>query len=288
MGGSGGGGRRWSRRWEIWSLRAASTSVAVTPRSQPGSGRGRSSACVGAAAGDGPVDGGDMQLAGSVSGNGGAVIRGGDRQRRRRRYGHDRAGVVILGHADRRPRAGAVRLDGGASGGAGVAGGGGHLFFTTSDGDLTMAGKLSLRGGDAPRSGRYRWPRRRGRHLQRRELRRYRRAPADRHDGVIDASGGAGTIGGSARNDGDGGVASFPDEMEMHRRADQLRRHARHDPKLARRTTAGSSRAAAPPTATAATSPTTGSRPTETRSPPSGYIDNAATAAAVRATSRGE
>src|SRR5204862_352666 len=33
--------------------------------------------------------------------------------------------------------------------------------------------------------------------------------------GVIDASGGAGTIGGSARNDGGDGVASFPDEMEM-------------------------------------------------------------------------
>ena len=33
--------------------------------------------------------------------------------------------------------------------------------------------------------------------------------------GVIDASGGAGTIGGSGRNNGGGGVAAFPDEMEM-------------------------------------------------------------------------
>ena len=46
-----------------------------------------------------------------------------------------------------------MSLDGGASGGAGIAGGGGHLFFITSDGDLTVGGKLSLRGGDAPDAG---------------------------------------------------------------------------------------------------------------------------------------
>src|SRR5204862_44898 len=60
--------------------------------------------------------------------------------------------VSILGALTVAPGA-VVSLDGGASGGTGVAGGGGHVFLTTSDGDLTMAGKLSLRGGDAPDAG---------------------------------------------------------------------------------------------------------------------------------------
>ena len=110
---------------------------------------------------------------------------------------------------------GAVMLDGGASGGAGIAGGGGHLYFTTSDGDLTMRGTLSLRGGDARDPGgtgglggavdifsdhNYDGI---GGHL------------LIATTGVIDASGGAGTIGGSGRNNGGGGVAGFPDEMEL-------------------------------------------------------------------------
>ena len=179
---------------------------------QPGSG-GTFLGHVGAAAGDSPVDGGDVSLTGSVSGNGGAVIRGGDGN-------GGVAGMVtiqpvsILGSLTL--AAGAlVSLDGGASGGTGVAGGGGHLFFTTSDGDLTMAGKLSLRGGDAPDAG--------GTGGLGGAVDIFSDANFDGiggnllidKTGVIDASGGAGTIGGSARNDGNGGVASFPDEMEM-------------------------------------------------------------------------
>ena len=108
-----------------------------------------------------------------------------------------------------------MTLDGGASGGAGIAGGGGHLFFTTSDGDLTMGGKLSLRGGDAPDAG--------GTGGLGGAVDIFSDANFDGFGGhllidttgVIDASGGAGTIGGSGRNDGDGGVAGFPDDMEM-------------------------------------------------------------------------
>jgi len=110
---------------------------------------------------------------------------------------------------------GAVQLDGGASGGTGIAGGGGHLYFTTSDGDLTMAGMLSLRGGDARDPGgtgglggavdifsdhNYDGI---GGHL------------LIATTGLIDASGGAGTIGGSGRNNGRDGVAGFPDEVEL-------------------------------------------------------------------------
>jgi hypothetical protein len=179
---------------------------------QPGSG-GTFVGHVGAAAGDSPIDGGDFSLTGRLSGNGGAIIPGGSGD-------GGGAGMVtiepvsILGALTVAP-GGVVSLDGGASGGTGVAGGGGHLFFTTSDGDLTMAGKLSLLGGDAPDAG--------GTGGLGGAVDIFSDANFDGiggnllidKTGVIDVSGGAGTIGGSARNDGGGGVASFPDEMEM-------------------------------------------------------------------------
>jgi len=179
---------------------------------QPGNG-GSFVGLVGAGAGDRAIDGGDIQLVGEIVGNGGAVVAGG--------AGNGGvAGTVtlepvsLLGTLTVAASA-TVRLDGGASGGAGVAGGGGHLFFTTSDGDLTMAGKLSLRGGDAPDAG--------GTGGLGGAVDIFSDANFDgigghlliAATGVIDASGGAGTIGGSARNDGDSGVASFPDQMEM-------------------------------------------------------------------------
>jgi hypothetical protein len=179
---------------------------------QPGSG-GTFVGHVGAAAGDSLIDGGGFSLSGRLSGDGGAIIPGGSGD-------GGGAGMVtiepvsILGALTVASGA-VVSLDGGASGGTGVAGGGGHLFFTTSDGDLTMAGKLSLRGGDAPDAG--------GTGGLGGAVDIFSDANFDGiggnllidKTGVIDASGGAGTIGGSARNDGGTGVASFPDEMEM-------------------------------------------------------------------------
>ena len=108
-----------------------------------------------------------------------------------------------------------VSLDGGASKGAGIAGGGGHLYFITHDGDLSMAGKLLGRGGAAPDPGGI------GGLGGAFEL-----FSDGNHNGLggnltiettglIDVSGGPGTTGGSARNDGGWGIALFPDKQEQ-------------------------------------------------------------------------
>jgi hypothetical protein len=107
---------------------------------------------------------------------------------------------------------------GGRSGGTGVAGGGGHVFLFTKDGDITMGGSIGVMGGDAPDPG------------GSGGLGGFVNLFSDNNfnaddsslgnllvskTGLVDASGGAGTIGGSARNDGiEGQVAIFPDAQE--------------------------------------------------------------------------
>jgi hypothetical protein len=108
-----------------------------------------------------------------------------------------------------------ILLDGGSSGGTGTAGGGGHLYARSFDGTVTMSGSLLTRGGAARDPGGIGGL---GGHVN---------IFSDRNtngiggnltvtpEGIIDASGGAGTIGGSARNDGvDANVATFPDHQE--------------------------------------------------------------------------
>ena len=104
----------------------------------------------------------------------------------------------------------AIQANGGQSGGTGVAGGGGVIYVFTNDGDNTVHGQLQVRGGQAPDSGGtggggglvYIFSGN-GHDFTSGVL---TIAP----DGVIDASGGDGTIGGSARNNGAGGVNTFP------------------------------------------------------------------------------
>ena len=107
---------------------------------------------------------------------------------------------------------------GGHAGGAKVAGGGGHIFLFTKDGDLTVRGTIGVMGGDAPDTG------------GTGGLGGFVNLFSDNNfnaddsklgnllvakTGLVDASGGAGTIGGSARNDGiEGQVAIFPDAKE--------------------------------------------------------------------------
>jgi hypothetical protein len=111
---------------------------------------------------------------------------------------------------------GKISAEGGKAGSNGVAGGGGHVWLFTLDGDLTVAGTISVRGGaaDAGTGG----------------LGGMIYCFADNNHnavdvakgnlliaptGKLDASGGDGAIGGSARNDGiAGGVAPFPEDQE--------------------------------------------------------------------------
>ncbi len=98
-----------------------------------------------------------------------------------------------------------IRADGGASAGAGTAGPGGMIYLFTKDGYLTVHGQLEARGGDAPDTGRTGG--------QGRFVYVFSGDGDDRMSGiliiapdrVIDASGGDGTIEGSARTDGKAG-----------------------------------------------------------------------------------
>ncbi len=103
-----------------------------------------------------------------------------------------------------------MSVNGGKAGGTGTAGSAGNLYIFTSGGDATIHGQLQARGGDAPDSGGtggggglvYVFTGN-GHNYMSGVL---TIAP----DGVIDASGGNGTVGGSARNNGGGGVNLFP------------------------------------------------------------------------------
>jgi hypothetical protein len=178
---------------------------------QPGGG-GTLTATVGEGVGTSQADGGDIDLAGKITGDGGAATSGGNGN------GAD-AGTLTLTAASYLGTLtvdmnGSVSLTGGASAGSGTSGGGGHLNFLTSNGDLTVRGHLTAKGGDAADSG---------------GIGGLGGAvdifSDNNHDGyggnllldttcVVDASGGSGAIGGDARHDDTPSVASFPDNQE--------------------------------------------------------------------------
>jgi hypothetical protein len=115
---------------------------------------------------------------------------------------------------------GKLAANGGRSGGTGVAGGGGHVFVFTKDGDITIAGTISVVGGFAPDAGGTGGL---GGFVNLFSDNNFNGDVSKLGDllvtptGVVDASGGDGTIGGSARNDGiPGEVAIFPDPMERY------------------------------------------------------------------------
>ena len=165
----------------------------------------------------GPIDGhpgpdaatANLDVSGQIVSNGGSITKGAS--------GDGAAGgtikLVMLsksGNLTLEPT-GQVQTDGGSSGGTGTAGGGGLLYTFTIDGNFSGHGKLLARGGAAPDSG--------GTGGEGGLIYVF---TGDGHedrmsgtliiesDGIVDASGGAGTIGGSARNNGTAGVALFP------------------------------------------------------------------------------
>jgi hypothetical protein len=103
-----------------------------------------------------------------------------------------------------------VQANGGNSSGGGTAGAAGMVFVFTNDGNGTVHGQLQTRGGDAPDPG--------GTGGGGGLVYVFTGAGHDRMsgvliiapDGAVDSSGGNGTIGGSARNNGMGGVNLFP------------------------------------------------------------------------------
>jgi hypothetical protein len=111
---------------------------------------------------------------------------------------------------------GTITADGGSSGGAAVAGGGGHIWLFTKDGDLTVAGKVSARGGKAPDPGGTGGL---GGMVYFFSDNNHNALTSSLGNllvdttGVVDASGGDGETGGSARNH-PGGWPNFPEEQE--------------------------------------------------------------------------
>ena len=158
---------------------------------------------------------GGVHVSGEIVASGGSITMGGSGN------GADGGRVDM----ELTPTDGAVTIDAGAkitvkggdAHGIGTAGGGGHVWFWTKDGDETIAGTVDTSGGDAPDPGGvgggggmiYFFS-------------------DNNHNGVqvckgnlwvtstgqLISSGGSGTMGGSARNNSGPGVASFPDNQE--------------------------------------------------------------------------
>ena len=159
------------------------------------------------------VAGGDFTVAGTVRSRGGSIADG----------GMGDGGLAGNFTMDINTTAGSqiyrpgsvVMLDGGSSGGTGTAGGGGHLYSRSFDGIVTMSGSLFARGGAARDAGGIGGL---GGHVNIFSDNNFDGVGGNltvTPEGVIDASGGAGTTGGSARNDGTTNVADFPVNQEM-------------------------------------------------------------------------
>jgi hypothetical protein len=211
----GGGGGTINLEPKLGALTIGGTLDVSGGASEAQAGVGGSvSAPVGTGAGTNGINGGDILLTGRIIGNGGAISAGGvgngGEAGRVTLDAHSLLGTLTVAAE------GTITVDGGGSRGAAVAGGGGHVTLLVQNGDMTVAGKLSGKGGagdDDVGTG--------GLGGQ------FNIFSDDNHDGdggnllldttaVIDASGGPGAVGGSARNDGrQGVVAAFPEDREL-------------------------------------------------------------------------
>ena len=157
-----------------------------------------------------------MHISGEIDASGGSITMGGSGN------GADGGRVDM----ELTPTDGAVAIDaaakitvrGGASAGGGTAGGGGHVWFFTKDGDETIAGTIDVSGGDAPDPGGIGGQ---GGMIYFLSDNNHNGVQVCRGNlwvapsGVLVASGGSGSAGGSGRNDGTPGtVATFPDNQE--------------------------------------------------------------------------
>ena len=153
---------------------------------------------------------GNFDLSSNVTANGGSALAGSVGA-----VNAGAGGVVkviqqsLTGNSTTEPTA-LISVNGGKAAGTGTAGSAGSIYVFTSGGNATVHGQLQARGGDAPDSGGtggggglvYVFTGN-GHNFMSGVL-------LIATDGLIDASGGNGTIGGSARNNGGGGVNLFP------------------------------------------------------------------------------
>ena len=158
---------------------------------------------------------GGVHVSGDIVASGGSIAKGGS--------GNGADGGRI--DMELVPTDGAVTIDqsakitveGGDAAGSGTAGGGGHVWFWTKDGDEMIAGHISVRGGNAPDPGGIGGG---GGMIYFFSDNNHNGVEVCKGNldllptGVLDASGGNGSTGGSARNDGAAGVAPFPEMQE--------------------------------------------------------------------------
>lgn len=151
----------------------------------------------------GPVGGG-IRLSDLIFGQGGAVMTGGT-------VNGGTGAVVRLNNTSTLgglniTASGGLRVDGGAAG-TGTGGGGGDIQMRTYDGNASIAGELLSRGGGAQGTGGA------GGILELFTDANFNGIGGNltiETSGLVDVSGGAGAIGGDARNNGGAGVGLFP------------------------------------------------------------------------------
>jgi len=157
---------------------------------------------------------GGLHISGEMFANGGSILQGGGGN------GADGGRIDFELAATDGPvmidQSAKVTAEGGKAEG-GTAGGGGHIWMFTKDGDLTVAGNVSVRGGDASNSAGTGGP---GGQIYFFSDNNHNAVDVGKGNllitstGHLDASGGDGAIGGNARNDGTDWVADFPDMQE--------------------------------------------------------------------------
>jgi hypothetical protein len=159
---------------------------------------------------------GGVHVSGEIDASGGSIMMGGSGN------GADGGRVDM----ELTPTDGPVTIDagakitvrGGSSAGAGTAGGGGHVWFFTKDGDETISGTIDVSGGDAPDPGGIGGG---GGMIYFLSDNNHNAVQVCKGNlwvtstGLLVSSGGSGSTGGNGRSDGmPGHVASFPDHQE--------------------------------------------------------------------------
>jgi hypothetical protein len=168
--------------------------------------------------GGGRIDPGSssVNMSGEIDASGGSITKGGSGN------GADGGRVdmelVPTDGAVTIAAGGKITVRGGSSAGSGTAGGGGHVWFFTMDGDETISGTVDVSGGDAPDPGGIGGG---GGMIYFLSDNNHNAVTVCKGNlwvtstGVLVASGGMGSMGGSGRNDGKAGsVAAFPQNQE--------------------------------------------------------------------------